>query len=83
MKSIKIKCIYKITMKIYFSVFLISITFFSCNKEIIQHTVSVSVSPINSGSVSPSSNTYEVGQSLQMFATPSSEYQFKEWEGDL
>ncbi len=55
----------------------------SCTKEIIQQKLSVSVSPINSGSVTPPSNSYEKGQSLQMLATPAGEYIFKEWEGDL
>jgi hypothetical protein len=63
---------------------IISITLlFSCTKEIIQHKLSVSVTPINGGSVSPPSNSYEKGQSLQMLATPTGEYVFKEWKGDL
>ena len=63
---------------------IISITLlFSCTKEIIQHKLSVSVSPINGGSVTPPSNSYEKGQSLQMLATPTGEYIFKEWKGDL
>lgn len=63
---------------------IISITLlFSCTKEIIQHKLSVSVTPINGGSVSPPSNSYEKGQSLQMLATPAGEYVFKEWKGDL
>lgn len=55
----------------------------SCTKEIIQQKLSVSVSPINSGNVTPPSNSYEKGQSLQMLASPAGEYIFKEWEGDL
>ena len=63
---------------------IISITLlFSCTKEIIQHKLSVSVTPINGGTVSPPSNSYEKGQTIQLLATPSGEYVFKDWKGDL
>ena len=70
-------------MRLSYIIFFAAILLFSCTKEIIQHKVSVSVSPINGGRVTPPSNSYEKGQSLQMLATPSGEYLFKEWEGDL
>ena len=70
-------------MRLGYIIFFAAILLFSCTKEIIQHKLSVSVSPINGGSVTPPSNSYEKGQSLQMLATPSGEYLFKEWEGDL
>ena len=66
----------------FLSIILITLLF-SCTKEIIQHKLSVSVTPINGGSVSPPSNSFEKGQSLQMLATPAGEYVFKEWKGDL
>jgi len=63
---------------------IISITIlFSCSKEIIQHKLSVNVTPINGGSVTPPSGSYEKGQSVQLLATPASDYVFKEWKGDL
>lgn len=70
-------------MRLGYIIFFATILLFSCTKEIIQHKLSVSVSPINGGSVTPPSNSYEKGQSLQMLATPAGEYLFKEWEGDL
>jgi hypothetical protein len=70
-------------MKFSFLSIISMILLFSCTKEIIQHKLSVSVTPINGGSVSPPSNSYEKGQSLQMLATPAGEYVFKEWKGDL
>jgi hypothetical protein len=70
-------------MRLVCILILTSLVSFSCTKEIIQHKLSVSVSPINGGSVTPPSNSYEKGQSLQMLATPTGEYIFKEWKGDL
>ncbi len=55
----------------------------SCSKEILQHKLTVLFTPSNGGNVSPPSNSYEKGQSLQMMATPAPEYVFKEWIGDL
>ena len=55
----------------------------SCTKEIIQHKLTVNVNPAESGSITPPSNSYEKGQSIQLLATPKAEYIFKEWEGDL
>lgn len=70
-------------MRLAYIFLFTSLISLSCTKEIIQQKLSVSVSPINSGSVTPPSNSYEKGQSLQMLATPAGEYIFKEWEGDL
>lgn len=62
---------------------LIAIFFTSCSKEILQQKLTVTVNPINGGTVSPPSNTFEKGQTIQLLATPASEYVFKEWTGDL
>lgn len=70
-------------MRLVYILTLTSLFSFSCTKEIIQHKLSVEVSPINGGSVTPPSNSYEKGQSLQMLATATGEYIFKEWKGDL
>jgi hypothetical protein len=67
---------------VFLSIISISILF-SCTKEIIQHKLSVNVTPINGGSVTPPSGSYEKGQSVQLLATPASDYVFKEWKGDL
>lgn len=67
----------------YIFLLVTSLVLFSCSKEIIQHKLSVNVTPTNGGSVTPPSNSYEKGQSLQMLATPAGEYLFKEWQGDL
>lgn len=70
-------------MKNYILLSLLSIFLFSCTKEILQHKLTVDVSPANGGSVTPPSNSYEKGQSLQLLATPAGEYVFKAWKGDL
>jgi hypothetical protein len=70
-------------MRLVYILILTSLVSFSCTKEIIQHKLSVEVSPLNGGQVTPPSNSYEKGQSLQMLATPAGEYIFKEWKGDL
>lgn len=43
----------------------------------------VSISPDNGGSVLPSSNTYDEGQSINLFAQPSNYYEFIGWSGDI
>lgn len=70
-------------MKNYILLSLLSIFLFSCTKEILQHKLTVDVSPANGGSVTPPSNSYEKGQSLQLLATPAGEYVLKAWKGDL
>ncbi len=70
-------------MRLGYIIFFASILLFSCTKEIIQHKLSLSVSPINGGSITPPSNSYEKGQTIQLLATPAREYVFKEWKGDL
>jgi hypothetical protein len=66
-----------------FILLLIAVVSFSCTKEILQQKLTVSVNPISGGTVSPPSNSYEKGQTIQLLATPSGEYVFKEWKGDL
>ncbi len=70
-------------MRHILSLLLLAILSISCSKEILQHKLTVDVSPVNGGSVTPPSNSYEKGQTVQMLATPSGEYVFKEWKGDL
>ncbi len=70
-------------MRKYLYLLLTSVALFSCSKEILQQKLTVSVSPINGGTVTPPSNSYEKGQTIQLLATPAGEYVFKEWKGDL
>ncbi len=70
-------------MKYRLLIVLFAIFSFSCSKEIIQQKLTISVNPINGGTVTPPSNSYEKGQTIQMLATPAGEYVFKEWKGDL
>jgi hypothetical protein len=68
-------------------IFLSSFLFFlsSCSKEevIPSYQLNVDVTPINGGSVSPSTGTFMKGESVQLVAKPGAEYLFKEWKGSL
>ncbi len=44
--------------------------------------LSISVSPSGSGSISPSSGTYDSGTQVTLSATPSLGYEFEYWSGD-
>jgi hypothetical protein len=57
--------------------------FATCKKEIPQKQLTVNVTPEVGGSVSPSSGTYKMGSGVNLLATPSPEYIFKEWTGGL
>lgn len=46
------------------------------------YTLSVSVSPLGAGSVSPSGGQYEPGVQVTLTATPASGYTFDYWNGD-
>ena len=70
-------------MRIILILILTAFTVSSCSKEILQQKLTVSVNPINGGTISPPSNSYEKGQTIQLIANPSGEYVFKEWKGDL
>jgi len=65
------------------SVLFITLIFFSCSKEIITQKLSVDWTPINGGTVSPPTNAFEKGTVVSMVATPSGEYVFKQWSGNL
>ncbi|MEY4384152.1 MAG: Mannuronate-specific alginate lyase, partial [Bacteroidota bacterium] len=57
--------------------------FTSCTKEIIQFKLSTSYTPVNGGTVSPPSNSYEAGTVVPLIANPAGEYLFKEWTGSI
>ena len=46
------------------------------------YTLTTSVSPSGSGSVSPSGGTYAAGTSVTLTATPATDYKFDHWGGD-
>jgi hypothetical protein len=55
--------------------------FVTCKKEIPQKQLTINVTPIVGGSVTPSSGSYAMGATVKLLATPSAEYIFKEWTG--
>ena len=67
------------------SLFFIFFLFVTCSKDdpIIQYLLTVEVTPSQGGSVSNSSGTYDNGETISLFATPSSEYVFKNWTGGV
>ena len=46
----------------------------------VKYSLNVSITPDNSGTVSPSSGSFEKGSSIKITGTPSSGYIFKEWK---
>ncbi len=47
------------------------------------YRLTVSVTPIGGGTVSPGSGTYDVGSNITLTATPASGYRYDHWEGDV
>ncbi len=68
-------------MKKVILAFGIIFLFANCKKEIPQKQLTVNVTPIVGGSVTPSYGTYAMGSTVKVLATPSAEYVFKEWTG--
>jgi hypothetical protein len=72
-------------------IILVTILFAHCSKEktpdpptppvVVKYTLSVTVSPGSSGSVSPSSGSIAKGTSVTLTPTPATEYDFLEWSG--
>ncbi len=65
------------------SVLLLTFIVLSCSKEIVQQKLTVDWTPLNGGTVSPPTNAFEKGAIVSMVATPSGEYVFKQWSGNL
>ena len=64
------------------SVLFLSFLFvISCSKDPIIYTLTTSANPSDGGTVSPSSATFEEGQTASITATPSAEYLFQSWSG--
>ena len=66
-----------------FYLILLSILFFSCQEEIIQHELNITKNPSEGGVVSPNGGFYSDGTSLSLIAEPNSEYDFLNWTGDI
>jgi hypothetical protein len=63
--------------------FLILVFFSSCTKEVSFQKLTVISSPIIGGTISPQSNTFEKGLSVDLVASPNAEFLFKEWKGSV
>jgi surface protein len=63
------------------SLFLSFIFIISCSKDPIIYTLTTSANPAEGGTVSPTSATFEEGQTATITASPSSDYLFQSWSG--
>ena len=70
-------------MRKFVFILVLIITSFSCTKEIIQQKLTVDWTPLNGGTVSPLTNSFEKGSVVSLIATPAGEYLFKQWNGSL
>ena len=60
---------------------IMSVSFLSCEKT--TYTLSSTISPSLSGSVTPSTGTYEKGEVVNLVAQPNVGWVFQKWEGDI
>ncbi len=68
-----------------FFILLIPLLYLGCSEdedEAVQFALTTNVVPDNSGTVSPSSGTYENGEQVTLSAVPESGFEFLEWGGD-
>ena len=63
------------------ALFLSFLFVISCSKDPIIYTLTTSANPAEGGTVSPSSATFEEGQTATITASPSSDYVFQSWSG--
>ena len=63
------------------ALFLSFLFVISCSKDPIIYTLTTSANPAEGGTVSPSSATFEEGQTASITASPSSNYVFQSWSG--
>lgn len=69
---------------IYFILLLIApLIYLGCSKDDdpVQFSLTVTVAPLNSGTVRPSSGIFDDGEQITISATPSSGYDFLQWSG--
>lgn len=64
-----------------FILFLSVLFLFSCTKETIKYTLTTSVNPAESGTVTPQTREYNEGDTASLSATASAEYVFQSWTG--
>ena len=53
----------------------------SCAKDPIIYTLTTSANPADGGTVSPPTSKYEAGETVDIVASPNSDYLFKNWTG--
>ncbi|MDC0378688.1 hypothetical protein OAM76_05745 [Flavobacteriaceae bacterium] len=63
------------------ALFLSFLFVISCTKDPIIYTLTTSANPADGGTVSPSTQQYEEGETATITATPSSDYVFQSWSG--
>jgi surface protein len=63
------------------ALFLSFLFVISCSKDPIIYTLTTSANPAEGGTVSPSTQQFEEGETATITATPSSEYVFQSWSG--
>ncbi len=68
-------------MKRFIPLLLLTFLFINCTKDPVIFTLSVTVTPDGSGTVSTTSGSFKEGSEVVITATPSAEYLFKNWSG--
>jgi len=63
------------------ALFLSFLFIVSCSKDAVMYTLTTSANPSDGGTVSPSTQQYEEGETATITATPSAEYVFQSWSG--
>ena len=68
-------------------IILLSIFFFSCQEEppkpLVKYILETNVTPIEGGTLNPSSGSFDEGTTISITATPSPEYIFSKWSGSM
>ncbi len=74
------KKLFSIPLSIIFCIIFLN----ACSKDDItkEYSISATASPIDGGTISPASGTFEDGQIITITATPSENYDFINWSGD-
>ena len=69
------------SFKLHLIIIILVLGLSSCEKK--TYTLSSSVSPSLSGSVTPSQGSYEEGEVVTLVAQPNNGWIFQKWEGDI
>ena len=62
-------------------ILLSTLILFSCEKDPIQYTLSVSPNPLQGGYVNPTTGIYNAGETVSILASPNQYYAFRNWSG--